>query len=116
MHFSHRITQRKAFENVPISTSYMNADSLLASLWALSFSPIDPLFQSNKLNDFLRFAKQTLVKNRRTLSLLHEVQGKSDIKNIINNNGTALHSRILRSIDWLEENGREPLEYMHVSI
>lgn len=100
--FPFRFVAREGeFGAIAISESYATSDNILSSIWSLT-----SLDSEDKVSDMISMVKSTVVKDARTLSALSPIHSSEDLEKAVSRNGTALATMELRSLEWLEENGK----------
>lgn len=95
------VAREGEFGAIAISESYAASDNILSSIWSLA-----SLNSEDKVSDMISMVKSTVVKDARSLSALSSIHSSEDLEKAVSRNGTALATMELRSLQWLEENGK----------
>jgi hypothetical protein len=100
-----RFTSRKEFNDVPLSRNYEDANRMVASIMSLmEVSEFGINFSAT--SDLLELVKKSIVNDHRTQMAMSRIKTPSQIKQVIERNGTAKESMALRSPEWFEEHGQ----------
>lgn len=105
-----RFSHRSQFTTVPLSQNYEDANAVVASLIGMS-AGTNPTLNEHEVKDFLGIVKKDIVLDERTQNLFTALETLDDVRKVTAANGTAESTSEIRSLEWLEENGKKSDSY-----
>ena len=97
-------SSRAYLGKVPLSSNYLEANEIVASLVSMSDGP-DAGLDEGSATDLLNIVKENIIEEERTRGVLSAYEAFQGTERVIKRNGTAEATTENMSPEWLEENG-----------